>query len=115
MNYTILKGDTLGTVAQKFLGSSTKWRDVWAANPQISNPDVLRVGQIITVPATTKALVPVTQPVIKPVVQPSVQVSSGIADKIKAILQDRKMLIILSIGLVGVAYMMTQRKTKKLA
>lgn len=114
MNYTVGKGETLGIISQKFFGTTTKWRDIWTANPQISNPDVIRVGQIITIPSTSKALVPVTQPVIEAKFTPVLQSTGSVADKIRALLQDRRTLIILSIGLVGAAYLISQRN-KKLA
>ena len=111
MNYTTQKGDTLGTIAQKFLGSSTKWRDIWTANPSITNPDLIRVGQIISIPAAQ----PVTQAVKSPVISQSptsVSVSDSGTDKITALLNNRSMLIILGIGLVGIAYALSKNKTR---
>jgi LysM repeat protein len=55
VNYSATRGDTLGTIAQKFLGSSSRWRDIWEANPNISNPDRISVGQIITIPGQSQA------------------------------------------------------------
>lgn len=48
--YTVQRGDTLGTIAAAFLGSPARWREIWDANPQISNPDVISAGQILNVP-----------------------------------------------------------------
>lgn len=67
MNYTVMRGDTLGTIAQKFLGSSAKWREIWSANPQITDPNRISPGQIIKIPGQSQAqaaLVPATQQIL---------------------------------------------------
>jgi LysM repeat protein len=46
--YTVQRGDSLGTIAEKF-GVTTK--AILAVNPTITNPDVLTVGQDIKLPA----------------------------------------------------------------
>jgi hypothetical protein len=56
MNYTVQRGDTLGTIAQKFLGSSSRWREIWAENPSIRDPNKIIVGQIIKIPFQSSAL-----------------------------------------------------------
>lgn len=45
--YTVQPGDTLFSIAQRF-GVSVA--EILAANPQIVNPDVLEVGQVICIP-----------------------------------------------------------------
>ena len=47
--YTIKKGDTLWSIAKKYLGDGQRWRDIVAANPGLV-PAKLRVGQKITLP-----------------------------------------------------------------
>lgn len=47
--YTIQKGDTLWSIAQREYGSGQKWRDISAANPSI-DPKKLAIGQQITLP-----------------------------------------------------------------
>lgn len=49
--YTIQRGDTLGGIAYRLLGSSHKWNRIAQANPDI-NPDRLFVGQNIIIPQT---------------------------------------------------------------
>lgn len=49
MSYTIKKGDTLWSIAKKYLGDGQRWRDIVAANPGLV-PAKLRVGQKITLP-----------------------------------------------------------------
>jgi len=66
MVYTVQRGDTLGTIAAKYLGSASKYKDIVAANPQITNPNLIEVGQRIVIPEAkvTEAAPPV------PIVQP---------------------------------------------
>jgi LysM repeat protein len=45
--YVVQKGDTLKKIADR-LGVS--WRDIWALNPQIYNPSLIYVGQVISLP-----------------------------------------------------------------
>ncbi|MBN1572568.1 MAG: LysM peptidoglycan-binding domain-containing protein [Deltaproteobacteria bacterium] len=45
--YTVKAGDTLSSIAQSYLGSASKWRDLWELNPQIKDPNKLTVGQKI--------------------------------------------------------------------
>ena len=48
-SYTIKKGDTLWSIAKKYLGDGQRWRDIVAANPGLA-PAKLRVGQKINLP-----------------------------------------------------------------
>jgi len=49
--YTVKKGDTLGHIAQRKLGRASRWRKIYRANAgTISNPNVIRVGQKLTIP-----------------------------------------------------------------
>lgn len=52
--YTIAKGDTLSGLAAKFYGTQGAWRSLWKENPQILNPDRIRVGMVLTYRATSK-------------------------------------------------------------
>lgn len=47
--YTIRKGDTLWSIAQREYGDGQKWRDISAANPSV-DPKKLAIGQQITLP-----------------------------------------------------------------
>jgi len=50
--YTVQMGDTLESIAQKFLGTSARWPEIVAANPGITNPHFIRPGvRIKIVPA----------------------------------------------------------------
>lgn len=47
--YTIRKGDTFWSIAQREYGNGQKWKDISAANPS-ADPKKLAVGQQITLP-----------------------------------------------------------------
>lgn len=48
-NYKVQVGDTLESIAQKFLGSSTRWKDILEANPGIANPHFITPGETIRI------------------------------------------------------------------
>ncbi|MEO8500427.1 MAG: LysM peptidoglycan-binding domain-containing protein [Vicinamibacteria bacterium] len=48
-NYTVQTGDTLESVAQKFLGASARWRELLTANPEITNPHFITPGSKIRI------------------------------------------------------------------
>ncbi len=50
--YVVQEGDTLESIAQKFLGSSERWRDVVNANPAITNPHFITPGARIRIIAS---------------------------------------------------------------
>jgi len=49
VSYEIQEGDTLGSVAKRYLGEAWRWPRIVETNPGL-NPDRLRVGQTIQVP-----------------------------------------------------------------
>lgn len=48
-SYTVQRGDTLGKIAKRVLGSSQKWREIARANPSV-NPNKLNVGETLVIP-----------------------------------------------------------------
>jgi nucleoid-associated protein YgaU len=50
--YVVRKGDTLKEIAEKRLGSSSRWREIASANPRL-DPNRLLVGTSIRIPAGT--------------------------------------------------------------
>jgi nucleoid-associated protein YgaU len=49
--YTVVAGDTLRSIAQRFYGDENQWPRIFNANrDQISNPDVIQVGWVLTIP-----------------------------------------------------------------
>jgi len=51
--YTVVAGDTLHAIAQR-VGTTTD--DIMGANPQIANPNLIQVGQVLKIPSATAAL-----------------------------------------------------------
>lgn len=49
--HKVESGDNLGKIAKKYLGESKKYMDVFNANKdQLSNPDLIKVGQELKIP-----------------------------------------------------------------
>ncbi len=48
-NYRVETGDTLESIAQKFLGSTNRWRELMAANPELTNPHFITPGSTIRI------------------------------------------------------------------
>src|SRR5262245_55957691 len=50
--YTVVAGDTLSKIAKKFYGNANSWNKIFQANKdQIRNPDLIRPGQVLRIPA----------------------------------------------------------------
>jgi nucleoid-associated protein YgaU len=54
--YTIARGDTLGTIAQKFYGDSKKWSDIAKAN-NLSDPNRIHPGNKLMIPKSESGTV----------------------------------------------------------
>lgn len=53
LTYTVIEGDTLWTIAEKFLGSGTKWREIARANDlSATTPRPVVVGTVLKIPDT---------------------------------------------------------------
>lgn len=48
--YTVKKGDTLWSIAKKVYGDGNKHTKITSANSDIKNPNLIYVGQVITIP-----------------------------------------------------------------
>jgi LysM repeat protein len=51
--YTVQPGDTLSKIAKEHLGSATAYMKIFEANrDQLSNPDLIKPGQVLKIPAS---------------------------------------------------------------
>jgi nucleoid-associated protein YgaU len=49
--HTVAKGETLSQIAQKYLGSPAKWREIYEVNKAvIADPDRLKLGTVLKIP-----------------------------------------------------------------
>ena len=54
--YTVNKGDTLSKIAREFYGSANRWHEIFDANrDQLSDPDLIKPGQVLKIPADTQS------------------------------------------------------------
>ncbi len=51
--YVVQQGDTLESISQKFLGASSRWGELMAANPAVTNPHFIKPGSKIRITAQT--------------------------------------------------------------
>ena len=50
--YTVVAGDNLSKIAKHVYGNANRWHEIFDANrDQISNPDLIRAGQVLKIPA----------------------------------------------------------------
>ncbi len=49
--YTVMPGDTLSRIAERFYGNAAEWRRIYEANQEkLPNPDILSPGLTLWVP-----------------------------------------------------------------
>ena len=54
--YTVQAGDTLSSIAKKFLGNANAYMDIFNANrDQLSDPDKIKPGQVLKIPQHSHA------------------------------------------------------------
>ena len=55
--YTVKAGDTLGKIARDFLGNANEYMKIFEANKdQLSDPDKIKPGQVLKIPAVDRQL-----------------------------------------------------------
>ncbi len=55
--YTVATGDSLSKIAKRFYGDGNRWQKIFEANrDQIEDPDLIRPGQKLKIPAAQKSL-----------------------------------------------------------
>jgi nucleoid-associated protein YgaU len=54
-NYTVKAGDTLSKIAKEHLGDANAYMDIFNANKdQLKDPDRIKPGQVLKIPAATR-------------------------------------------------------------
>ena len=55
--YTVKKGDTLSKISKEFLGDANDYMRIFNANTdQLTDPDEIKPGQVLKIPATERQL-----------------------------------------------------------
>lgn len=49
IQHTVKAGESLHKITRQYLGTDILWQDNWQLNPEIDNPNNLKVGQILTI------------------------------------------------------------------
>jgi len=49
-NYTVVKGDTLWDISDKYLKNPKDWQDIWKENKHINNPNLIYPGDGLNIP-----------------------------------------------------------------
>lgn len=49
--YVVKAGDSLSAIAARLLGDPMRWKEIFNINPDITDPNVIRIGQSIKIPA----------------------------------------------------------------
>ena len=49
--HTMQRGDTLWGLAKKYYGDGSQYTRIVSANPEIKNPNVISIGQVLSIPA----------------------------------------------------------------
>lgn len=55
-DYVVVAGDTISGITRRFLGEETFWEDNWKLNPQVRDPDLLRIGQRLRIIVQRKVI-----------------------------------------------------------
>ena len=55
--YTVKQGDTLSAIAKEYLGNANEYMKIFNANKdQLTDPDVIKPGQVLKIPAMERQL-----------------------------------------------------------
>lgn len=75
--YTVVRGDSLGTIAKKFYNDSSKWVEISRAN-HLANPNLIHVGNKLIIPKVENGTAVTSKPSLSAVkVNPATGISSS--------------------------------------
>jgi len=60
-DYTVIAGDTISGITKRLLGEETFWEDNWKLNPQVRDPDLLRIGQRLRIITSRRVIAEAAQ------------------------------------------------------
>lgn len=49
VNHTVVEGDSFWTLAEKYYGDGSKWKQIAEANPEVTNHG-LKIGSVLVIP-----------------------------------------------------------------
>lgn len=101
MQYTVKSGDTVAKLANTY---KTTVAAIAKANPQITNINLIKIGQKIEIPMPSSVSVPAVA------VQAAAPVKAGF--DLSGIFADKKKLLFTVLGLAAVAAFFVRRKEK---
>lgn len=110
MKYTVVKGDNLGTIAQKFLGDKSKYKEILNINPQVKDPNKIYPGQVLNIPVPPSSTLPISSNNVQPSTQ-EISQGTGLADRLKAMFQNKKVVFSL-LALAGLTIFLLNKKKK---
>lgn len=114
MYHIVVAGETLGTIAAKYLGSSSRWREIYNANPSIKDPNLIYVGQTLVIPEIYGPPVPPgfdpapTTPAY-PTVQAAQEAAASSGFDFSAMMRNPKTLMIAAGGALLLVFLMTKK------
>ncbi|MFZ0450564.1 MAG: LysM domain-containing protein [Desulfatiglandaceae bacterium] len=79
LQYTVQAGDTLWDICEKVYGDSELWPKLWEMNPFITNPHLLKPGDVITLLENVPVLK--TAPVKAQMAAPKIPISTAVQPK----------------------------------
>ena len=60
-DYIVVAGDTISDITEDILGDETFWEDNWKLNPQVRDPDLLRIGERLRIIMSRKVIAEAAQ------------------------------------------------------
>lgn len=108
MIYTVQKGETLSSIAQKVLGDKFRYKEIMTLNPEIKDPNKIYPNQKIKLPDS-----PYPSKTLQTNAVQNVQTSSnesGLIQRLRTIFMDKRVVL----GLISVAglYFIYRKKKK---